>query len=83
LLARPTAADLKQTVYDGVQIHLVLGHSCGLLLALLSVAEGAREDLARVGGGREARSTGRDCPALGVLAALHTWMQASSWTRPE
>ena len=35
LLAGPAAADLKQTVYDGVQVHLVFGHSCGLLLALV------------------------------------------------
>jgi hypothetical protein len=33
LLAGPAAPDLEETVYDRVEIYLVLGHSCDLLLA--------------------------------------------------
>jgi hypothetical protein len=33
LLAGPAATNLQQSVYDGVQIHLVFRHSCDLLLA--------------------------------------------------
>lgn len=48
LLARPAAADLEEAVYDGVQIHLVFGHSWDVLRASAQVSREARAGLARV-----------------------------------
>jgi hypothetical protein len=50
LLAGPAASDLEETVYDRVEIYLVFGHSCDLLLAWCRVG---REQ------GRTSRGWGR------------------------
>ena len=57
LLAGPAAPDLKETVYDRVEIYLVFCHSCDLLPACCRGCEGARENLARVGSERRSALT--------------------------